>query len=81
MIYDPHTLSSENGGEPVSTMKKPRASVFANKRSGIYHNAKRNNDRCRKSAVKASNRVDFNSTEEATEAGLRPCLHCFSEGV
>lgn len=62
-------------------MSKQRAKIYANKRSGIYHDATRNNDRCRKSAVKASNRVDFNSTDEAEEAGYRLCLHCYSEGV
>lgn len=59
--------------------KPKRARVFANKRSHIYHDATRNNDRCRKSAVKAANRVSFNSTDEAIRNEYRACEHCFGE--
>jgi methylphosphotriester-DNA--protein-cysteine methyltransferase len=66
--------------EEINHMSKKRPPIYANQRSKIYHDATRNNDRCRKSAIKAANRKDFDSPEQAVEADYRACEHCYPDG-
>lgn len=56
--------------------RKPRTKIFANRESKIYHDARGNNDPCRASEIKPSNRITFDEREAAELAGYRACRRC-----
>ncbi len=56
-----------------------RPFVFGNKATKVVHDGRANNDQCRESEIKASNRVEFKSLAEAVEAGYRLCKSCYPE--
>ena len=58
-------------------MPKRTEEVYGDKATKVAHDARNNDDQCRKSEIKPSNRQSFASLGAAVEAGYRPCKSCY----